>query len=215
MLAAFVFLPVFVNAAATPSSDRPSTMREATPHEIRSFFESQEKKVLTFLGYSGAGYEDEAAMLDQATRILDESDPQTTIVNLGATAEGVGAVYETAKRKGFSTTGIVSTQAKEDGAQISPYVDVVFYVKDETWGGFLPGTEQLSPTSTAMVENSDVVVAIGGGEVARDEMIAAKRLGKQVRFIPADMNHEIAREKARKKGQPEPTDFRGAAAAPG
>jgi hypothetical protein len=120
-------------------------------------------------------------------------------------------VYETAKRKGFLTAGIVSTQAKENDVKLSPCVDIVFYVRDATWGGFAPGTEQLSPTSTAMVENSDVIVAIGGGEVSRDELIAAKRLGKKVQFIPADMNHGIARERARKRGQPVPTDFRGAA----
>ena len=62
-----------------------------------------------------------------------------------------------------------------------------------------------------MVENSDIVVGIGGGEVARDELIVARRLGKKVRVIPADMNHQKARESARKKGLPEPTDFRGAA----
>jgi len=42
-------------------------------------------------------------------------------------------------------------------------------------------------------------------------MLAARRAGKPVTFIPADMNHEIAREKARKKGEAEPTDFRGSA----
>jgi hypothetical protein len=63
-----------------------------------------------------------------------------------------------------------------------------------------------------MVESSDLMVAIGG-EVARDELTAAKKMGKQIRFIPADMNHQIARDRALKKGQPSPTDFRGAAEA--
>jgi hypothetical protein len=62
-----------------------------------------------------------------------------------------------------------------------------------------------------MVENSDIVVAIGGGEVARDEFTAARRLGKQVSYVPAEMNHAVAKNKARKKGLPEPTNFRGAA----
>ena len=62
-----------------------------------------------------------------------------------------------------------------------------------------------------MVENSDIVVGVGGGEVARDELIEAKRLGKKVRFIPADMNHQKARDSSRKKKQPELIDFRGAA----
>ena len=191
--------------------DQQSTVREAAPEEVRSFFKARKMRVLTFLGYSAAEYEDKATMLKESARILDELDPGTTIVNIGATPEGIGAVYETAKRRGFLTTGIVSTQAMENNVEVSPCVDVVFYVKDATWGGFMPGTEQLSPTSAAMVENSDLIVAIGGGEVARDELIAAKRLGKKTRFIPADMNHEIARERARKRGQPAPTDFRGAA----
>ena len=63
-----------------------------------------------------------------------------------------------------------------------------------------------------MVENSDVVIAIGGGEIGRDELIAARRSGKEVRFFPADMNHEKARQKARQKGLPPPSDFGGAAA---
>jgi len=189
-----------------------STIREATPEEIHAFFTGKGMTVLTFLGYSGAGYENKAMMLEQATRILDQFDQKKTIVNIGATPEGIGAVYEAAKRKGFLTTGIVSTQAKESNAALSPCVDIVFYVRDSTWGGFRPGTEELSPTSTAMVENSDVLVAIGGGEVARDELIAAKQAGKRVQFIPADMNHHIARKKARKKAQPVPTEFRGEAA---
>lgn len=192
--------------------DQPSTIRDASPEEIRAFFKGKNMEVLTFLGYSGAEYENKAAMLEQAALVLDKFDPGTTIVNIGATPEGIGAVYDTAKRKGFLTAGIVSTQARENKIKLSPCVDLVFYVRDATWGGFMSGTQRLSPTSTAMVENSDVIVAIGGGEVARDELIAATRSGKKVQFIPADMNHEIAREKALRKRQPPPTDFRGAAA---
>jgi hypothetical protein len=64
-----------------------------------------------------------------------------------------------------------------------------------------------------MVKNSDIIVGIGGGEVARDELVAAKRLGRKVRFIPADMNHHKTRESARKKSCRIPTDFPGAASA--
>lgn len=192
--------------------DPPKTVKEATPEEIRAFFQQKKLRVLTFLGYSGAGYEDPAAMLKEAGRILDRYERDKTLVNLGATAAGIGAVYELAKRKGFVTTGIVSAKARDSQAELSPCVDFVFFVKDETWGGFVPGTHRLSPTSATMVENSDVMVAIGGGEVARDELIEARRLGKRVRFIPADLNHRIATEQAERKGQPIPTDFRGAAA---
>jgi hypothetical protein len=198
--------------AASPAAgcNQAAKVLDATPEEVRAFFERKGMQVLTFLGYSGAGYEDEAAMLAQAERILARFDPKTTIVNIGATAEGIGAVYKRAKAKGFVTSGIVSTQARENKVPLSPCVDFVFFVQDETWGGIRPGTDKLSPTSTAMVESSDVLVAIGGGEVARDELTAAKRSGKRVEFIPADMNHQVAREKAQKKGQPPPTDFGGA-----
>lgn len=202
-----------LSASAALGCKSPAIIAEATPKEIRTFFKNKDMKVLTFVGYSGAEYENKAAMLEHAARILGRFDPKKTIVNIGATPEGIGGVYEIAKRKGFMTTGIVSTQARDNKVKLSPCVDFVFHVKDATWGGFVPGTERLSPTSQAMVEDSDVVVAIGGGEVARDELIAAKRSGKRVQFIAADMNHQIAREKALKKGQPAPTDFGGAAAA--
>lgn len=179
--------------------------------DLRRTFAALGKTVLTFTGNSATGYEDEPAMLAAARRVLARFDPATTVVNIGATAEGIGAVYEIAKEMGFTTTGIVSTQARDHGVEISPHADRVFFVEDETWGGLLPGTERLSPTSEAMVAVSDRVVGIGGGEVSRDEMTAARRAGKPVEFIPAEMSHEAAVEKARKKGLPPPSDFRGAA----
>ncbi|MEM9315833.1 MAG: hypothetical protein AAGA95_14495 [Pseudomonadota bacterium] len=146
-----------------------------------------------------------------AAQVLDELDPATTIVNIGATPEGIGAVYALATERGFRTTGIVSTQARAYGAALSPCAGAVFYVEDESWGGFMDDGEQLSPTSKAMVTVSDLMIGIGGGEVGRDELLAAKRDGREVRFVPAEMNHRIAIEKASKRGQPAPTDFAGAA----
>jgi hypothetical protein len=133
------------------------------------------------------------------------------ILTLWITADGIGAVYEAAKEMGFSTTGIVSTQAKRYQARLSPFVDNVFYIEDKTWGGFMQKTQDLSPVSRAMVQASNIIVGIGGGEVARDEMISARRRGKKVIYIPAEMNHHISIEKAHKKKIPVPTDFKGAA----
>ncbi len=181
------------------------------PADIRRFFRVQDKTVLTFIGYSGTGYEDPEGMLKIAKGVLAEFDPARTIVNCGATRVGIGAVYELAKRMGFQTTGIVSIQAKESTVELSPHVDRVFLVQDETWGGLREGSQQLSPTSAAMVEISDVLVGIGGGAIGRDEMTAARRLGKPVRFYPADMNHRRAIEQANNNGLPAPTDFRGEA----
>lgn len=71
-----------------------STVREATPAEIRAYFQQQRKTVLTFVGYSAAEYEDKAAMLAQATAVLASLDPKTVIVNIGATPDGIGAVRD-------------------------------------------------------------------------------------------------------------------------
>ena len=86
---------------------------EATPSDVRAFFKGQGKVVLTFLGYSGAGYEDEAALLGTLP-VLDQYSPSTTIVNIGVTPDGIGRVYELARQRGFPTSGIVSTQAQRE-----------------------------------------------------------------------------------------------------
>lgn len=184
--------------------------REATSQDIGAFVRSQGMAVLTFVGFSGAGYEDEAALRAAAEQVLARHDPAKTMVNIGGTAAGIGAVYALAKARGFVTLGIVSTLARDGGEALSPCVDQVFFVRDTTWGGRLPGSTRLAPTSAAIVANSRELVGIGGGEVARDELRAARAAGKPARFVPADMNHQLARDKARARGQAEPTDFRGA-----
>lgn len=166
--------------------------------------------VVTFMGYSGTGYENQDALLTRAAAVLDRLDPKKTIVNIGATIDGIGAVYELAHNKGFETVGIVSSQARNGNATLAPCAGTVFFIEDESWGGTIPGTTTLSPTSAVIVAVSDRIVAIGGGDVARDEFMAARRLGKQVEFFPADVNHANARARAAKNKQPAPTDFRGA-----
>jgi hypothetical protein len=139
------------------------TINKMTINELKAFFQTQNKKVVTFTGYSGSGYEDAAAMLRQAGILMNEFDPETTLINIGATVDGIGAVYEIAKQRGFTTTGIVSIQAKKYNAQISSWVDHVFYIEDATWGGLLPDSGKLAPTSEALVSVSDFIIGIGGG----------------------------------------------------
>ncbi len=188
----------------------PKISSAATVPAVRSHFQKQGKTVVTFVGYSGADYEDKAALLARAGAVLDQLDPARTLVNIGATIDGIGAVYELARQKGFETTGIVSSQARTSSATLAPCAGTVFFIEDESWGGLLKGTQTLSPTSKAIVEVSDRIVAIGGGDVAREEFMAAKALGKKTEFFAADMNHAIAQARAAKNRQPAPTDFRGA-----
>lgn len=190
----------------------PGVHPKATPKDdVLAFFAQQKKTVLTFLGYSGAGYEQPNAMLEQAEKVLTRFDPRTTIVNIGATADGIGAVYALAKARGFATTGIVSTEALAVNAEISPAVDHVFFVEDASWGGFLDDGETLSPTSEIKVAVSDDMVAIGGNRIVRDELLGASQRGREIDFIPTDMDHQRARRMAEEKGQAEPTSFGGLA----
>jgi hypothetical protein len=61
------------------------------------------------------------------------------------------------------------------------------------------------------VKVSDEIIGMGGGEIARDEMMAARASGKSVTFVPADMNHRIAIDKAKSRGQKTQAEFKGAA----
>ena len=177
-----------ITVAAEPC--KPAVVKSAAPSEIKAFFGDRRLQALTFMGYSGAEYEDPAAMLALAGQTLDKYSPQKTLVLIGATREGIGAVYDLAKRKGFTTAGIVSSQAKVNNVPFSSCVDHVFVVGDATWGGLDATTKRLSPTSVAMVESSDVMVAIGGGDVTRDELTAGRDAGKRIEFHAADMNHK-------------------------
>jgi hypothetical protein len=168
-----------------------------------------DQRVVTFLGFSGTSYENPAAVQQVVREQLARFAPESTIICAGATAEGIGMVYPIAQRKGFRTMGIVSSCAEKQDVAMSDDVEVVYVVKDDTWGG-RQGTH-LSPTSEVMVEASDEIIAIGGGAIARDELEEARRRGKPVVFFPAEMNHVLATKKAHNSGKAPPTDFRGEA----
>lgn len=167
--------------------------------------------VVTFTGFSDAGYEDPGGVEGAIREVLDEFEPTSAVICAGATSEGVGAVYPIAKQRGFTTIGIVSAMAEKEGARFSSSADTVYVIADDTWGG-LGADGELSPTSLAMVGSADEMIAIGGGEISRDEMMAGRAQGKKGRYIAADMNHAAAISRAREKSQPEPRDFRGAVA---
>ena len=178
-----------------------------TAEAVIAFFLRQRKTVLTFYGYSGMGYEDEKAMLAIARKVLSGYSPETTLVNIGVTSVGIGAIYPLAKSMGFTTAGIVTNLALEYPEGISDSVDHICFVKDTQWGGNLPDSDQLSPTSKAMVECSDILVGIGGGGISEAEMLVGKAQGKPVYFYPADMNHARAIQRAKKMGMPPPESF--------
>lgn len=184
---------------------------ETSAEEVPRTLGASGKRVVFLSGYSALGYEHAQAMLDGAREALSRFPPETTLICLGATPDGIGAAYAIAKELGFETAGIVSSQALAANASFSPYVDRVFVVEDEHWGGRIEHTGELSPTSRAIVDASDLIIAIGGGDITRDEFQAAHKAGQDVEFIAAEMNHSRARRSAQDAGREPPRDFRGSA----
>lgn len=180
------------------------------PVEATEYIKGRGKTVVTFFGYSSI-YEDEKSMLEIARKILSEYSPETTLVNIGVTRNGLGAIYPLAKSMGFTTSGVVSTLAMEESGDISRDVDHICFITDDQWGGKLPNSEILSPTSQAMVACSDILIGIGGDKISRDEMLFGRQQGKIVHFYPADNNHDWLIRRAQKLGLPPPESFRGAA----
>ena len=177
------------------------------PEEAVSFIRSRGKVVLTFYGYSGMGYEDEADMLQHAREVLSQYRPDKTLVVAGATRVGIGAVYPLARSLGFETAGIVTTLALNKPERISEAVDHICFITDMQWGGKLPNSDELSPTSRAMVDGSDILVGIGGGGISQAEMLEGRKQGKPIQYFPAEMNHETAIRYAREMGRPAPESF--------
>ena len=183
---------------------------QMTPDETKSFFKGLGKKVITFVGYS-SGYEDEEGMLAMVKTVLSEYSPTSWIVNIGATIGGIGAAYPVANSMGFTTTGIVSCLAIEYIEYVSTAVNHICFIEDEIWGGKIPDSDELSPTSQAMVECSDILIGIGGNNIGRDELLAGKEQGKTVIFYPAEIHHEYLINRAKKLNLPPPLTFWGSA----
>ena len=59
-----------VAPGAANAGNGPREVREATLESIQAFIHDKKMTVLTFAGYSGAQYQDPAAMLARASRIL-------------------------------------------------------------------------------------------------------------------------------------------------
>jgi len=190
------------------SADADSALRE-----IRDTF-GPGRRIVTFLGYSSSGYEDRAAVEALLMGHLEKLDPLVDVVCSGATEVGIGIVYRFAKLahwpRAFDTMGIVSSTAKKQQVRFDADVDFVFLIEDDRWGGYVDQGGTPSPSSRVMVDASDALIFIGGGEISRDEFDYAARQGKQLHFDAADMNHNTAITKAQRKGEAAPTDFKGA-----
>jgi hypothetical protein len=177
--------------------------------EIIQLIKGLNKKVYTLFGYSALGYEDEAKLKETVRRDLEPLSRDEYVINIGATEEGIGKMYEVAKEMGFKTIGVVSTQALSYSGRFSESVDSIYIVNDDYWGGYVPGTDKLAETTKAYLGVSDFISAYGGGINTVVTLKFAKELGIPTKFEEFDMNHALA-DKAFKEKL---SDYSGAASA--
>lgn len=165
------------------------------------------RKVLTLIGYSGRGYQEKDLLHTAVETLLKKYDPKEYVFNAGVTPDGIGEMYELAKKMGFETFGVVSSEAVPYLNYVKD-VDFPFIVRDDTWGGYTGEDKTtLSPVSRAMVEVSDIMVAYGAGEIGLSELQEGLKKGKTVQAHMMEENHEKCIAAAAKKKQPKPTQF--------
>ncbi len=168
------------------------------------------KKVVTITGYSFEGYQDISAVLNSAVRILDKYNPETHIINLGHLTGDDLSIYSMAKSRGFTTIIILSSAAINSLSSMEE-VDMAFVVKDKNLGGFIESTKKLSATSQAIVASSDIIYALGGGEIVYAELREALSLDKEIYFTSMEVNHNLAKQRAEEQGYTDLQNYKGKA----
>jgi hypothetical protein len=182
---------------------------------IKRFFAARAKYVISFAGFGELGYQDPGIIARVAEQVLVHVDPARILVNGGTLLRangqnGIGEIYRSAKEFGIETSGIHPSVALGfmETHYPSPFCDHVHYIEDDTWGGFLPGTREMSATLRIVLEVTDELVVIGGGKYAADELEAFVKQNKTVRYFAAEMNHEATLKWCAWSGARIP-DFRG------
>ena len=168
------------------------------------------KKVYSLFGYSALGYEDTQRLEEAIKRDLEPLSREEYVINIGATEEGIGMAYRVAKNMGFKTIGVVSTQALSYSGRFSDFVDSIYIVNDDYWGGIVPGTNTIAETTKAFLGVSDFISAYGGGENTAVTLKFAKEQGIPTKFEDFDMNHELADKVAKARGV-QPGNYKGQA----
>lgn len=192
---------------------RPKTVTEALSADAtiaKGREIKQGKSIVTFMGNSARGYEHPEIVDEAIIEKLKSLDPQRVIINCGATKGGISRVYELAKKMGFETMGVVSTQAFSYSGQFSQFVDHILIVDDKQWGG-RTSDGQLTPVTRVFVALSDEIFAIGGGLNTAVTIEAFEATGKPLSYRAAETNHEATRREALYGKQPVPVSFEGAA----
>ncbi|QHE91835.1 hypothetical protein PI93_019550 [Pandoraea fibrosis] len=171
---------------------------------------TQGKHVMVFSGYSGLGYKDPAKLHDQIQkelkRAIDIHGIARTCVAAGATSDGIGVVYDEAKRLSpdIVTIGVVSEQARGDDS-LSSNCDHVIYV-DDPEGTWKVLDENGRSYMAYLARNNEShsktgeFLAFGGGAVTLSEVLEVRELNQNwsifTDFDPDPIEAEKKKEKS-------------------
>lgn len=185
---------VILNKGLNSEDDSIIATEPLKADEIIKMIAKKDKKVYTLFGYSALGYQNKGDLLENIRKELSEISAEEYIVCIGATEEGIGSAYKVAKDLGFETIGVVSTQALSYSGKFSDFVDMIYIVNDDLWGGFVPFTNKLAETTKVFLSISETISAYGGGKNTATTLAEANKLGTKTKFTPMDMNHENAKK---------------------
>lgn len=185
--------------------------------DIRRWIAASGKHVIEFAGFGEFGYDDPGTVERVVRRVLAPWPADrvmvacSTLLRAGG-QDGIAGVYPVAGQLGFETVGIHPSVALASAAThpVSPHCQRAFFVEDASWGGFVEGTRDPSPSLRLILEVSDELVVVGGGKHAADELEAFVAHGKSVTYVPALMNRRVTDEWCRRTGS-RIVDYRGAA----
>lgn len=134
------------------------------------------RHIIVVGGYSGRGYGDPEAVRQEVRRLLESlvsEHGSNLLVVSGATAVGIGLVYEVAKDLEISTLGVVSELATSE--ELSGFCDYVLFIEDPEGSWQVKSDDGDSYLVEAAREGQ--MVYFGGGEVAAMEIEEAKEKG--------------------------------------
>lgn len=171
--------------------------KPTSPDTALERIRSSGRIIHSIFGFSGLGYRHPDDVMQAVENDLRQLNPDITTVAIGATEEGIGAAYKVARDLGFTTLGIVSSKSIVYDGRYSDFVDEVVIVHDTEWGGYVPGSTDMTPTTQVFVKGSDSIAAYGGGQITAVSIREAKKRGVKVTYTPAEMNPDnIERDNA-------------------
>jgi len=154
-----------------------------------------EKKVITFLGYSSAGYEEPETVDRYITETLSHEcpTPHDCEVLLGST-DGILRAAKIAHSKGIDVTIITSEDGKNQLGNL-PRSDQSVVTRlysidshDVGWKIDEEGNKEISAIAHALIKSSDKIYMIGGGKIGIAEMEYAASKEKDLTYFPAKYN---------------------------